>query len=47
MKLDYWACSRHLGRLFYMNALQKDESLSRYEGWAEYKRRSGMFFPGF
>lgn len=33
--------------LFVMNAINKDKSLSRYEGWAEYKKQSGMFFPGF
>ena len=33
--------------LFVMNAKNKDKSLSRYEGWEEYKQRSGMFVPGF
>lgn len=33
------------GGLFLTNMLMKEQSLSRYPGWAAYKRRSGMLLP--
>lgn len=33
--------------LFRQSATKKDKSLSRHQGWDQYVKRSGQFFPGF
>ena len=37
----YW------GSLFIPSMLKKDQSLSRYPGFAAYKKRSGLFIPAY
>jgi protein-S-isoprenylcysteine O-methyltransferase Ste14 len=43
--LPFLVLGAWVGSYFLRNMLQKDRSLSRYPGFAEYKRRTGLLFP--
>lgn len=49
LMVDHWLPWLILGwvwiGVFLVNMLMKEESLSRYPGWAEYKARSGLLLP--